>query len=98
MSGSVSRSMSGSVSGSVSDSVSCGLRGRGGRVLGGGDRLHEPALAAVLDRPSVVLGEASSGDRQRVALAPFVDLGGVAVVIALRVRAEAVRVEHEEER
>ena len=57
--------------------------------LRGLDGLGE-ALARLLDRTALVVAEAR---RQRAAgaLAPFLDLRRIAVVVALRVRAEAIR-------
>ena len=70
---------------------------RGGRSVGRLDRLGEPFLAAVLDRRSLGVVEPRSRDEQRVACA-LLDLGQVALVVRLRVRAEAIRVEDQEER
>ena len=52
------------------------------RRVGRLDRLGEPLLAARLDRRALVVGEPRARDEQRVARAPLLDLGRVALVVA----------------
>ena len=74
------------------------LRGRGRGALGRFDRLGQPPLARVLELVTALTRERGARDRDRVAPPPLLDLLGRAEVVALRVRAEAVGVEDEEER
>ena len=62
------------------------------------DRLLDARRALLVDLAPDGVVEARGRDRERVALAPGVDLRRVAEVVALAVRAEAIRVEDEEER